>query len=502
MPVKTIRVREVTLEKKPLMKSKTQLKTSTAIWLLFAVGALVMAITGCDNAAESGFDVDGDSEIKVVFKPKPLKLLAISQPNFGDEIARQWSAQRDGELLIQHVSFDEFDESPEVAGDVDLIVHPALINFDLISQKLIRPIPREAMDDENMNRSAFLQHFRKALVRHGDETWSVSLGDHQLRLFYRKDILDAANIEPPQTWDELFAAAEALRESESVRDMKMILAPRSDGFAADLFLSRAACWIRDRGKLTTLFDRKTMKPTLEAKPFQKALLETKILIGNSPEGISVPEVFASFAAGDAVFALTWPTLPEGVDSSSIETQSQNWGVARLPGSTESFDLKENRWQNRGRESDVRVDLLGIASTNISVAASSAKSRDAMEFVIWLTDKSNSQKLLPDTGAPFRATHLANLEHWYNLDQVSRDFSEQLADSLAETHEANIFLMFPQIRGSRQYLKSLNEKVKTFLGSDSADAAKSLSEVVENWEGLTEKYGRNRQVNALRGGSDL
>lgn len=502
MPVELISVRESTSEMTKLMKSKSQLKTSTAFWLLFAVGALVMAVTGCDNAAESGFVVEDESDVETVSKPKPLRLLAINMPEFGDEIARQWSAQRDGELSIQHVGFDEFDDSPEVADDVDLIVHPATINYDLISKKLIRPISRDAMEDEDLNRSAFLQHFRKALVRHGDETWSVSLGDHQLRLFYRKDILDAAKIEPPRTWEELFEAARELTASGSAGEIKMILVPRSEGFAANLFMARAASLIRDRGKLTTFFDRKTMKPTLEAKPFERALSDVKILTADSTEGVSVPEVFASFAAGESVFAIAWPSLLDSVDQSTFESQSQSWGVARLPGSAESFDLKEKRWQNRARETDVRVDLFGVGSTNISIAASSAYSRDAMDFVIWLTDKSNSQKLLPSTAAPFRATHLANLDRWYNLDQVSRDFSEQLADSLTETHRANIFLMFPQIRGSRQYLKLLDDEVAKFLSSDSSHTAKTLSDIVKKWETLTEEYGRNPQVHALRGGNDL
>ena len=434
--------------------------------------------------------------------PSRLSLLAIDFPKFGQEIVRQWSAQRDGDLKVTHVTLQQWDSAEVDLGDFDLIVHPQIINFDLISEKQIRTLSKKAIENEELNRSAFLPHFRKAMVRHGDETWGVSLGDHPLRLFYRKDILAAAGLEPPELWEDMQSAIDKLSKSESANGMKILSMPGTDAWPTRIFLARAASAIRGRGKLTTFFDRKKMTPTISAEPFVEALIETKKLYDLSGDSLTLEESFELFANGKSVFSIGWPAFGEETAVSDFETDSVNWGVMRLPGTRESYDLSENRWVKRDNSTEVQVDYFGLGSYNISVASGTAKSRDAIAFIVWLTEKSNSQKLLPGIAAPFRATHLANLDRWYPLDQVDRNFSDQFADTITEAHRENIFLMFPQIRGSHKYLQVLQDGVLGFLNDEGSDAKKALGTVAEKWESMTEEYGRNRQVRALRKGNDI
>ena len=124
------------------------------------------------------------------------------------------------------------------------------------------------------------------------------------------------------------------------------------------------------------------------------------------------------------------------------------------------------------------------------------------FVIWLTDKRNSQKLLQGIAAPFRATHLARVGQWYGIDQADREFLDAFADSIEETHKARIFLMFPQLPGKQRYLKTLDDAIAEFLAGQGGEAKDTLQRVEKEWEALTESLDRSRQVNELRRGNGI
>jgi len=122
------------------------------------------------------------------------------------------------------------------------------------------------------------------------------------------------------------------------------------------------------------------------------------------------------------------------------------------------------------------------------------------LVTWLTEKQNSQKLLPGAAAPFRATHLGRIGKWYSMEQADRKFLDNFVDSIEKTHQSKIVLMFPQIPAKHRYLKLLDVQVRKFLAGESSDAQKSLEQVSAQWEKLTEELGREVQTQELRRGN--
>jgi ABC-type glycerol-3-phosphate transport system substrate-binding protein len=481
------------------MKSIFGLKPRVVVWLLFATGAAILALSGCDTEPKSGFATSESSETETVRTPDPLNLLAIGVPEFDEEISRQWAAERDGELKISHITQDKYHKKDDLSA-YDLIVHPSTINAELVSGRQIRVYPREGLVAPDMKLDAFLLHFRKALVRHDDKTWSVSLGGEQLKLFYRRDLLDEAEIALPETWQELADAIDKIKSSEAAKGLKPIVIPTLDGMAAQMFIARLACLIRDQGKLTSFFDRRTMKPLIEAVPFEQALAGLYQLNSISGEPCTVEGAFAKFVAGEAVFAITWPDLTEELDDKSLQELSENWGVIRLPGSTRYYDLKDPSWRDRDKNDEMRVDLLDAQANNVSITANTANASDAIEFVKWLTEKHNSRKLLKGIASPFRATHLGRIGQWYSLEAADRKFLDELADSIEETHRSRIVMMFPQLPGKITYLKMLDAAVMEFLEGDGSDGTKVLADLAKKWDALTEELDREGQTHHLRRGN--
>ena len=87
-----------------------------------------------------------------------------------------------------------------------------------------------------------------------------------------------------------------------------------------------------------------------------------------------------------------------------------------------------------------------------------------------------------------------------MQQADRKFLDDFVDSIEQTHGSRIVLMFPQIPGKHRYLKSLDDKIRTYLSDQNGDPQKLLGQVSAEWETLTEALGRETQIKELRRGN--
>jgi len=467
---------------------------------------------GCDGSkVKSASKAQSTSVGSKITRSRKLDLLAIGVPEFGDEIVRQWSAKQDGELSIVHMPMVEFEALRREEGklsfgsDYDLIVFPASVNADLYSAELIREIPKEVVDEQVFNRTGILRHFRRAFVRHDSEVRSICLGGLPPVLLYRKDVLEKLGVERPTTWDELASALGKIEKSKG--DFEGLesgfLIPTKEGDATKIFLARAASEIRSLGKLTTCFDRKTMKPLLDQPPFERALKDLKSLARESVAAgeLSSEDVFLRFAEGKCAFAFARPIVADPLSDEQIE-RSVTWGVMGLPGSREVFDLKEGQWTRRREGEKFAVNSMEFEVINIGVSTRTAKAKDSFEFAVWLAEKQISSKVLPELTGPLRASHLGRIDRWLNLEDVDRDFQDGLSDWNTAMHEEKVVFMFPQLLRRSEYLGVLDESVAEFLAGEGDDVGSVLSEVLDKWESLTDEIGREAQVKELSRTSGL
>ncbi len=469
--------------------------------LLPGCGEQKSASTSIDSAQPSGGSVS-----------RPLSLLAIGVPGFGDEIARQWSAKRDGVLSIEHMSMADFENlrreegKLELGAEFDLVVFPASINADLYAADLIREIPKEVVDNDVFNRNGILRHFRRAFVRHNNQVRSICLGGSSPVLLYRKDILKKLDVKPPETWEELARVFDKVEQAKGGFEgiESVFLMPTGEGTAAKMFLARSASEIRSLGKLTTFFDRRTVKPLLDQAPFVRALKDLKALASESiasGEELSSEEVFRRFAQGRSVFALGRPIAATPLSDQEIEG-SATWGVMNLPGSKEFFDFKDSKWKPRQPGEKYAVHSLDFDVFNIGVSTRSALATDSFDFAIWLVEKKISSTILPSLTGPFRASHLGRIDRWLKLEDVDRDFQESLSDWNRAMHEEKVVLLFPQILRRSEYVGVLDEKVAGWLEGSGEDPGAALKEVADQWERLTDEVGREAQRNELANTSGL
>ena len=87
-----------------------------------------------------------------------------------------------------------------------------------------------------------------------------------------------------------------------------IAVPLAEGWAAKSFVAIAAPYARKKGRLSVLFERRTMKPLIASEAFVRALEELKSLAKLNPESLqwTPQDIFENIVQGKLSAGVTWP----------------------------------------------------------------------------------------------------------------------------------------------------------------------------------------------------
>ena len=207
----------------------------------------------------------------------------------------------------------------------------------------LAPISGGEAEDFEIDLSAFRDELLEVTsVKVGDERVVLALPPHTKGniLFYRRDLLEAAGFEPPQTWAELFSQSEAIiaRQRAAARRREPELRwgflfhgklfindfyPIMWGFGGGIFDEDGELIINSPENVRALATIKTMLGHVSPSTAEMEALE---LFDN----YQAPDLL--FAAGRAVFMINWNTrwrdLENGLPGQTIDISQV--GVAPIP----------------------------------------------------------------------------------------------------------------------------------------------------------------------------
>ena len=427
--------------------------------------------------------------------PSPISILFVDVPNIGEQVARRWSAETGGDVKFADTTAQEFaDEDYVSAKQFDLVVYPAPLLGDLISADLLSEIPDAAWNKPALECRGLLRHNRNTLSNFGRSRYAIPISNPHFMALIRTEIL-ADKEAAPGTWERLLTVAQQA-EGDTGLDFEFPIAiPTAKGWAAKSYLAVAACVIRQRGNLNTLFNRRNMKPLLTTKPFVSSLELLKEIVGGNG-GLSPAEVLQQYVDEKTAIAIGWSNK-NFLDDGVVETKAYNHTrVCRLPGTKKIFDSDVEDWTVL--EGDpYRVEFTGFSATQFSMLNSATHPMDVYQFMGWFGGKQTTDALMSGSqlGSPTRPAHLGNIQNWIG-DFLNQETVNQYSDLLSEASESPTYLTFPRIPGSVEYWTELDNAIQRFL-SDELDAASALSAAAEKWEEITELYGRENQIEMLR-----
>ncbi len=486
--------------------------------------------------------------------PASIRLLVVDDPPLAAAIRRQWAAQGTGELTVRQATFDELMKSER--PDADAIIYPSGLIGELARRQWISPVPDEVLQSETLAWNDVFRLLRLKEATWGDRTYGLPLGSPQLVLFYRADIFERLGLSPPQTWREYeqllprlslgrLGAAETTETSDSKNDGPAdtdsldesapveadsgellprfaMVEPLAPGWAAQVLLARSASYVRHRSQTSALFDYRTMEPLIGSPPFVRALEEMAAAAKYGPDDpftVTPADARRLVFDSQAAMAISWPTAavdtgpappasgtaaPQNraaeADESGETTVAEATGTiafAALPGASDVYQLRDNRWDERRSGESTRVPLLVTAGRMGSVTRESGQSRAAFSVLVWLTGREWSRRVSSVSSAAtlFRATHLESPRAWLG-PETDEGAARQYAELVSNAQTGSIWLANLRLPGRREYLAVLDRAVELAVRGES-EPADALKQAADKWDEITDRLGRDRQREAYQ-----
>ncbi len=477
---------------------------------------LMVLMSGCEQKTGQRLEIDAPDASTEVSRAYPCTVLVIGDGEIAEPLQRQWSAQHDSEFNIKTTSVKEIAQSDfEIPQEIDVVVYPSEIMIELVHRGRIAELKPSIYQSPSFNKNDLLKHFRKSGIRYDSKTWAVPCGGPMFSLIYQPDALERTQTRIPETWGQLIRWAERLKKLPSgsqansnqsntgnATPARDIAVPLAEGWAAKTFIAVAAPYARQKGRLSVLFQRRTMQPLITSEAFVRALDELKSLTALNPANLELtPDaILQGLLDGDGAAGMTWPTT--AVSPSSSAPASPTLMVHSLPGSNTYFDESTKSWATRQSGEPNVVDLHGMESLLASQTKNSRRPQSAAEFLNWLTESSISQTLFranPSRG-PFRITHLGDTKAWIG-DHFSPEFETAFTNQRKDAHDQALIMTLPKILRAGEYLKILDDEIRVALKSD-LSSKKTLEKVAAAWEALTDQIGRKTQSDLLRRNSNF
>ena len=255
-----------------------------------------------------------------------------------------------------------------------------------------------------------LSDFPKAHMRHGmlnGELIGLPVRGHVQLMFYRKDLLDAAGVTPPQTWEEMVTAAKAIQENS---DAAGVALPYGKLNGQNLMVWMNLLW----GKGGDLFDADG-----------KAAF-------NSAEGVAATETYISYLAEEIVPAGSAVFVEQDAVTSFKQGNSAMlpvwWWVRSQLTDPEQSTLTPEQVGFTALPSVAGADRTTFTNTWIfGVTAESDNKDAATEFLGWLTDPALERDVLMDPDlSEVVSVHMSNLKdaevnaRWGGMHQAAAD----------------------------------------------------------------------------------
>ncbi len=441
-----------------------------------------------------------------------MKLLVVDDPALAGAIRQvegEWSAQTGCDFRVKELSREELAAAETL--EADAVICPSWLlgsvgeNHQLaaIPERLLRgKSPMGSLGDGQANwGEVFVLLWGCEAVWEGRDV-AVPFGSPVLTLYYRADLLEKLGASPPRTWAEYQRLAELLSDRGKLGDAAPpddapwsgAIEPLAPGWAGLVLLARAAPYATHRENFSALFNIDTMEPLVGGPPFVRALEELVAAASfGSPEQLAYDPGAVRQASwqGKCGMALTWPTAAGGITAARDGLSA---GFAELPGSPESYNVAEGRWEPRRTDEDTRVPLLAAAGRIGVVPAASDWPEAAFQLLFWLSDE-QSANVCPASAETtlFRSSHMNSAGRWVE-GQLPASAADRYAELTQQTLCRPQHLFALRIPGRSEYLSALDAAVQQAVrGRQSPKEA--LQQASDRWDQITDRLGVEPQRRA-------
>jgi multiple sugar transport system substrate-binding protein len=359
--------------------------------------------------------------------------------------------------------------------------------------------------------------FRNFSATYGGRIYTIPLDGDFHMVYYRIDVLEEAGLEPPRTWDDYLAVAEATHgmdmNGDGEGDYGSCISKKRGAQAYWWITSIAGGALQTQGTSEgAFFNTEDFTPLVNNQGFIRALeiYQATNQFGPPDElNWDVGNSRSAFTAGQCALTLDWGDIGSLAVDPETSVVQDKVGSIITPGWTSVVDRATGELvECDATRCPHAIDGVNYApfaafggwSGGVSAAIDQQAKDAAYAFFSYMSQpaQANEDVTIGRTGFnPYRISQFEELEPW-----LQAGFSEAAAEDYLGAIEASLnnpnMILDLRIPQNQRYQQVVLDTVLSQFLAGEFTAEEAAQEVYNQWEELTEEIGRDAQREAYLG----
>ncbi|MEH2272975.1 MAG: extracellular solute-binding protein [Nostoc sp.] len=398
--------------------------------------------------------------------------------------------------------------------DIAVILPQWLIDF--INAGYLEDLTARVKTDAALRWDDIAPIFRNVSATYKGRTYSIPLDGDFHMVYYRSDLLKEVGLTPPETWDQYLAIAKRFHgkdlNGDGKADYGSCISKRAHENSTSMLISIATPFLQSQGTVQgAFFDPDTMKPLVNNPAFAKALdIYKKTMDYGVPqdENLGGSKARELFITGRCALTIDWGDVgPLAIDL-SVSKVMDKVGAVITPGTTQVLDRKTNKLVACDKFTcPYAIDgvnhapyAANVGWTGVIHAKVAPRVQDAAyAFLSYMSQptQSNVDVTIGTTGFnPYRISQFENSDPWIKAGLSSEAANNYLGAIGVSLNSPNIVLNLSIPHNQEYQFEVLDTAVSDFL-ANKLTTEKTMQQIEQGWEQITNKVGRESQRAAYR-----
>jgi multiple sugar transport system substrate-binding protein len=479
----------------------------------------ILAVLASLMGASLSFTASGQSHFEgVEIRVGVMNASAIGGP--AKKHAKSWEKITGGKVQILEYPFaelfDRFNSALSTGADTfDVILYAPAWTADFAPY--LSPIPKKVRDNEAFD--DIHPVYRDRLMKWQKNWLAITVDGDLFSGYYRKDLFEDTShqadfrdrygyeLSAPDTWAQYRDIAEFFTGRQDNKGNTLYGTVEAFVRGGQQFwnlFSRASAYANHPQRPgAQFFDPDTMQAQINNPAWVRAVNEYRDIVKYSPPGaldFGIVEARQPFIKGQTAMILDWGDTGQLSANPEISSVAGNVGFFVLPGTRQVWDYVNQRWETMERPH--KAPFLAFGGWVGSVPKSSKQKEAALDYLMWYSSPENSLKDVVSSGTginPYRYTHFSNIDAWSKAFTPSAA-ANYLGVLKASLDSPNVALDL-RLPGFHDYTESLEAELELVL-REGKSAQLAMDRVANQWEAITEKRNRTKQIKLYRASMGL
>lgn len=469
------------------------------------IAAGLAGITGCPTGSPTGKNSAAQAfrgQQLDLESPKLLNLAAI-----WEVLIQEWSSQSGATVRFAEYDPAATESLSQVAAGGNLVLFPL--------QRLCEVESRfgslTATGNANDARDVF-KGLRERILTRERQVIASPISVPVLVCYYRRDLLKAAGLKPPETWEDYHELVSSLEKWAPGLVAAEPLAPTS---RATTFFARCLAYCKHPENYSVWFDVDSAQPVLTSPGFVKTIEMAGQTWKRLPAEAATwtpADCRRLLLSGKAAIGLSFETSADEMPAStgsdaaakSQRAEQIELGICALPGSRTVYNRNSKKWDTLPAKTVHAPALCGFAGWAAGVQFPTEQRQDdiaASNLLASLTSPDTFDRAfatLPK--GPCRESQLGQAPTWYG-PELSAEESSQYCDVVAQSlRDMQLVFELPVV-GADEFRKAASVALEPLITANSS-GEECLKSMQQAFEQIVDQRGREAVRDSHRRGLGL